>query len=507
MSDHSANAHHRGIYEITLETSAEFENPYFDVDFQITFIRPDGSEATVDGFCDGGARFRARAYCDTMGKWRWRSSSNISDLDDKSGSFHVISSSLPGKLRIHSNDQRQFAYDNGEWFLHIGDTGYRYVVSTEPKWKEYIHQAARMGATKIRTWFCQGRSDVQVLFSDDRKGLNLEYWQEIDRRIMYAFEKHPDVILKLIPYGEDTEEIRRYGTGDKASRLIARYAQARFSAFPNVIWCISNDRKIAGDGELTGGQVSYDTINHMGQDMAAREPWGTLLTNHQCRFSGYSFTNEAWSDIITIEDIDQVDGAVILEYRAKGKHPVVNDEDRYECYRNPQHDRYFYRRLMWASLLSGGHATYGGLTTFEPYDGDLKGVQGYYDAVEAGKLEKGAHDFNHIHKFFADSGLTLVNMTPDDSLVGDEPRKWKCTHDSDKFIVYLANPTGSEPESDAEADTVPEVAIQLPEDDFTAKWFDPSTGIWYEKKPISGGNQALIAPDKGDWVLLLEKED
>ncbi|MFC1714039.1 DUF4038 domain-containing protein [Candidatus Poribacteria bacterium] len=506
MSNSNADAPHRGMYEITLEASSEFGNPYFDVELQVIFTRSDGSEATVDGFYDGDRTFRARAYCDTMRKWQWRSASNISGLDDKVGSFHVVSSSLKGKLRKHPCDQRQFAYDNGEWFLHIGDTGYRYVVSAEPKWREYIDQAAQMGATKIRTWFCQGRSDVQILFSEERKGLNLEYWQEIDRRIAYAFERHPDVIFKLIPYGEDTEEIRRYDTGDKASRLIARYAQARFSAFPNVIWCISNDREIARDVKLTGRQVSYDTINHMGQDMAAREPWGTLLTNHQCRFSGYSFVEEPWSDIITIEDIDQVDGEIIMEYRAKGNHPVINDEDRYECYRNPRHDRYFYRRLMWASLLSGGHATYGGLNTFEPYDGDLKGVQGYYDAVEAGKLEEGAHDFNHIHKFFADSGLTLVNMIPNDSLVGDDPMKWKCIYDYDKFIVYLANPTGSEPESDAEADTVPEVTVQLPEDDFTAKWFNPSTGIWHGNKLISGGRQTLTAPDTGDWVLLLEKE-
>ena len=31
-------------------------------------------------------------------------------------------------------------------------------------------------------------------------------------------------------------------------------------------------------------------------------------------------------------------------------------------------------RLAVVSLLSGGHATYGGLRTFEPYDGKLKGA-------------------------------------------------------------------------------------------------------------------------------------
>ena len=496
---------HRGMQEITLTASPEFGNPYFDVDLTVIFTRPDGSEISVEGFYDGGSTFKARAYCDTIGNWRWRSVSNNPGLSDKTGSFLVIPSSRKGKLRKHPQDSRQFAYDNGEWFLHIGDTGYRYVTATEPKWKEYIDQAAQMGATKIRTWFCQGRSDVQILFANDRTELNLPYWREMDRRIAYAFENHPDVILKLIPYGEDTEELRRYGSGDEASKLIARYAQARFSAFPNVIWCVSNDRDVVRKTKLTGRQVNYDTINQIAQDMADREPWNTLLTNHQSRFNGYSFVDEAWSDIITIEDMDQVDGKIILEYRAKGDDPVINDEDRYEHYRNPQHDRYFFRRLMWASLLSGGHATYGGLRTYEPYDGDLQGVQGYYDGVKAGKLENGADDFIHIHKFFADAGITLVNMTPDDSLVGDDAKKWKCIHSSDTFIIYLANPTDSTPETDDEAETIPDVKVQLPEGVFAVKWFDPSAGVWQHGEDVEGNEKLLTAPDRGDWLLLLTR--
>ena len=76
---------------------------------------------------------------------------------------------------------------------------------------------------------------------------------------------------------------------------------------------------------------------------------------------------------------------------------------------------------MWGSLLSGGHATYGGLRTFEPYDGDLKGVQGYYEACRDGKLRCGGHDFNLVHRFFADRNLTLVGLTPNDDAVGETP--------------------------------------------------------------------------------------
>ncbi|MHC4542069.1 MAG: DUF5060 domain-containing protein, partial [Planctomycetota bacterium] len=224
---------HRGYFELSLETSAGIANPFADVEFKVVFERPDGSKVPADGFYDGDGIFKARAYCDTVGRWGWKSSSNVFDLSSESGQFDVKPSSRRGKLRLHKEDPRQFAYDNGQWFLHIGDTGYRYVTlhigdtgyryvtQTEPKWKEYIDQAAKMGATKIRTWFCQGRSDVQILFSNGRKELNLDYWQEIDGRLKYALEKHPHIIFKLIPYGEDTEELRRYEKGDEAAKLIA----------------------------------------------------------------------------------------------------------------------------------------------------------------------------------------------------------------------------------------------------------------------------------------------
>jgi len=506
FSSGAAHASHRGVYQVALESSGQLGNPYFDVDLTVTFTRPDKTRVAVEGFFDGGRSFKARAYCDMTGQWTWTSESNVVGLNGKSGVFQVAPSSLPGKLRKHSRDPHQFAYDNGDWFLHIGDTGYRYVVQTEPKWREYIDQAAQMGATKIRTWFCQSRSDVEILLTKDRRELNLPYGQEMDRRVLYALERHPRVILKLIVYGEDTAELLRYGRGDRASQRIASYAQARFSSLPNVMWCISNDREIVGDGEkLEGRRVPASVIDRIGRDMASREPWGTLLTNHQARYTGYDFVDARWSDVITLEHLDAVDGALLLKYRQVGDDPVVNDEDRYELYRPPQHPRYFFRRLMWSSLLSGGHATYGGLKTYEPYDGDLRGVQGYYDAKAGGKLVGGADDFIHIHKFFRDSGLTLVQMVPDPALAGSDPSRANCIHDETSYIVYIANPSGDKPEIDDASATTTAVTIKLPAGDYRAKWFQPTSGKWTEARPVAGGQPTLRTPGPGDWVLLLTR--
>ncbi len=499
-------AAHRGIHEVTLTSKAPFSNPYRDVEVRVAFTPPGRDPVTVDAFYDGSGTWKARAYCHTPGEWKWSSSANHPSLDDLSGAFRVAPSNLPGKLRIHPDDPYQFQYANGDWFLHIGDTGYRYLTATEPEWQAYIDQAARLGATKIRTWFCQGRSDVQVLFGDTRDTLNLPYWQEMDRRIAYSQQHHPRLQLKLIPYGEDTSEIRRYGRGDEDAKFIARYAQARFSAYPNIHWCITNDREIvAGGVELKGRRVRASTIAMMGRDMAEREPWGTLLTNHQSRFSGYAHIDEPWSDITTLEDLDQVTGQVLLDYRQKGRAPVINDEDRYENYRFPKHSRYFFRRLMWASLLSGGHATYGGLRTYEPFDGGLAGVQGYYDAVAANKLQAGAHDFIHIHEFFRDSGLTLAGMDPGDAACGNDPVRWKCAHTDATWIIYLANPTDPVAELAGESATIPAVTLTLPPATYTARWFNPSTGHWTTAEAPVNRTKPQFAPGPGDWVLLLQE--
>jgi hypothetical protein len=512
-----------GVYELTFHTAEKQKDPFYDLDLKVTFTLPSGKRVVVEGFNDGGSLFKARAYCREAGNWKWESHSNDPNMDALSGSFRVVPSTLRGKLMVHPKDPYQYAYHNGDWFLHIGDTGYRFVVPSEPHWQEYIDQASEMGATKIRTWFAMERSAVSDLFEGDGKTIALNFWREMERRILYTLEKHPHIILQLIPYAEDARMINGYAAGNPASLKVAQYAQARWSAFPNVQWTISNDMQIVQKDTLKGREVHYQTINSMGKDMAAREPWGTLLTNHQSRFRGYDFLKEPWSDFVTIEDLDQVAGLKILEYREKIAQPIVNDEDRYELYRPPAHRRYFFRRLMWASLLSGGHATYGGLRTYEaygghnigpqgqmsneyiPHEGSEKGVSGYFDANRKGILFQGAHDFRHIHQFFATAGITLVGLKPNDALVGNDPFRYKCIQDQQHTIVYLANPSGNTPETDFPSAAIPEVSLQLKKGNYQIHWFDPDTGNWVRGSRATGGLQTFKAPAGEDWILLIKK--
>ncbi len=131
---------------------------------------------------------------------------------------------------------------------------------------------------------------------------------------------------------------------------------------------------------------------------------------------------------------------------------------------------------------------------------------GYFDAVAAGKLEHGGDDFVHIHKFFDDSGLTLVGMKPNDAMVGNDPTKFKCIHDDHAYIIYLANPDGAKHGEANVRKTTPSVAVQLPDGRFTAKWFNPREGQWTDRGTIAGGKHNLRAPGRGDWILLFQSK-
>ena len=83
---------------------------------------------------------------------------------------------------------------------------------------------------------------------------------------------------------------------------------------------------------------------------------------------------------------------------------------------------------MWANIIAGGHATYGGSATWVPYSSSgvctslaCPGVRGYGDLVASGVLKNGARDFPHIHAFFeaAPEGvghLGMVGFVPNDTL-------------------------------------------------------------------------------------------
>jgi hypothetical protein len=255
----------------------------------VAVVLPDATTRVVAAFYDGTTtdaasaaamlRYDARVYCGQAGVYTWHVVSSAAvevGSGSRSGTFDSRLTATPagwkGKLRQHPLDGTQFVYDNGEDFVHIGDTAYRLLVDTELHWKQYLRDAATVvGVTKVRVWLATRRKSVATLFEGKEsapRSLSLPTWQGFDARIRFALEHYPWLQLQLILYGEDDDALKLASRGNEVAAAVPTYAQARWSALANVHFCIVNDRMVPVH------------VTKLGNAMAAREPWGTLLTRY-----------------------------------------------------------------------------------------------------------------------------------------------------------------------------------------------------------------------------------
>src|SRR5262245_41125625 len=77
-----------GIYEVELYGPAT-GNPFVDTKLIATFAQGDNKQ-TVTGFYDGDGMYRVRFMPDKVGAWHYTTSSNVPELNGKTGEFSVV---------------------------------------------------------------------------------------------------------------------------------------------------------------------------------------------------------------------------------------------------------------------------------------------------------------------------------------------------------------------------------------------------------------------------------
>ncbi|MGK0240644.1 MAG: hypothetical protein ACI92G_004135 [Candidatus Pelagisphaera sp.] len=501
----SETAFAMGCHEISFPKSDETVN---DLPLIVAYTLPSGAIKTSRGFATGNGFMKARCYVSEGGQWQWEAK-NLAGRCIETGEFQAIDSPLPGKLRISKNDARQLQYDSGKWYLHFGDNAYRFLDPNETCWKPYIDQAAQAGFNRIRT---QLDPSGNTLAKADGKSLNLQSWDAIEERLVYALKRHPEIQFELILFGEDTEALLKFGDGNPLSHLTLRYAIERFAALPNVHWSIAN--KLSLDDENL-----QSALNMAGESLYENDPWNSLITVAGKRFDSPPAAEAKWQSILSLSSLGQVIGDSILSERAKISKPILLVEDRGEHHHAPRFPRYFFRRLFWGAFLSGGMPSYRGLNTDSISDRNYNGIEGYYDSCNGGHLRYGAHDLLKIKQFFSDTKISLENWKPNDTLSGQNPLlvKSMISNDATQCIAYIANPESYAAHSpngyegmhsdqvSNTSQTFTTFTLELPFSSGKFSWFNPSTGEWNGSAEITKNSTTLLTPTPGDWVVWVQR--
>ena len=544
-----------GTHEIFLSTGdGTVENP-FDTDFRVTFKPPSQNAVTVNGFYDGGNTWRARVYVTTIGDWTWSTNSDDdSGLRNESGSFTAVSSNLRGKMRKHPRNNQRWATENGQFFLTLADTPYLLFNDdeqyTEALFQDYVQQAVAKGITLMRAGYGGGYSRWSPAATacgyprsnwihdhDDYDKFDLNQLKKSDERLAWLLDNYPNLYIDLhiLPKSDDAGERWENDLNETQRDRTLRYIVARLAAWPQILFLIERDIPHT----YASWQQNLQMARAVGDYLAANDPWDT--------FRGCNEKSRELNQLTLPSDFDGWElylevqhwgypHATAVDYYYEN-YPgipvhVFHGEDKYEKpWANvPANPSYYYRRLFWSALLSGGSGTYGSkYKTLIPYD--ETGSTPYNPCngadVESNQLT-GLDETEHIKQFFEHYNIDLADFDPDDSLAelkdevppdGDAgPSRVQCAHNGiQAYICYHPNAANGEEESiditeteetsnrpltryaaSLNTDRIPGIVMDLLAGSGVAYeviWFHPTTGQIYEDGTIPGGSVlTLTAP-------------
>jgi len=505
---------------------------------------------------------------------------------------------LEGKLRKHPDNPARWAVERnaGTAFLAFGDTQYTLmdkIWTKEPDhskggagdWDAVMLNSVEKGTTLMRAGAFGGYSgwDGSTTlgpynyprpnwpFKDqsktgDKKEYDLEQMLATDTRLQYAINTFPGLYFELIispktgdwaRYFDGTDGYLDDGRGlDNTEKNFWTYTVARFSAFPNVNFQIVYDIRFSDVEGPKYPKAMIEANYALGKEWLSwlyeNDPFETMkcIGTGNDEYDPYDSMFYAGMGNCYIHDeaISDISGYHVESYYNKDNVrnvPVFHGEDTYEVVDiwynrnastpNAGDPEYYYRRIFWTDLLSGGYSCYGGgYGAIIPYNKAFEEVA-YNTGMEIVTAElKGLNDIHHIKDFFNNHDIDIADYRPADykAINGPSaPGQIQVAYDSldDKYIVYHPNATVGEINYEPndfqdvgistfethttcsiDKNSTPGVSLELNSGvRYVGEWFDPSTGSYYNQPDITGTgtDYTFTAPGalKGrDAVLLLD---
>jgi len=513
------------VFEVALEGSRDYDNPFWDVTTQVNFISMSGREESVDAFWDSGRTWRVRFCPDEEGEWRWRSKCSDSanaGLHGQQGSFRCVryEGDNPfyrrGTPKL-SDDRCHFVYADGTPFFWLSDTAWNGVLrAKEDNWNQYLQTRRGQGFTAIQFVNTQWRGHTKdshgetAFVGTEHTQLNPQFFQRLDPKVK-AINEHGLIAAPVILWALGERDPGQSLSEEDAIR-VARYIVARWGAY-QVIWFLGGDGNYGGERAERWKKVGRAVFG----DQHPR-----LVTMHPCgrHWVADEFRHEGWFDFIGYQSGhgDSLDhlrwlvmGPPATEWRKEPPRPIVNLEPNYEIHPSYHSKKKFtdfeVRRASYWSLLVAPPAgvSFGHNSIWvwskkpEPPEGHKRigTVPPWHEGLDT----PGIRSMSVLRRFF--ESITWWRLRPAPELLVQQPGKEEELHrfvaaaktdDGDLAVAYL--PEGC-------AIVLQTESLKLPA---AARWFNPRTGEWTNAGKVTETTQNFTAPDDNDWVLCVESK-
>ncbi len=498
------------IFEDSFTSQRDYTDSIRDVNVSVVFTGPDGAQATVPAFWDGGDTWRVRFSPPTAGEWRF--TTHASDtanarLHGQAGTFTApaYTGDLPllrhGPIRA-SADGTHLVHADGTPFFWLADTAWNGVLKAQPAdWDDYLAERRRQGFTAIQSVITQWRAFPQdaagemAFTGKENIHINPAFYRRCDDKVA-AIARHGLVPSPVLVWACTPHDPGYYLPAADCT-LLAQYEVARYAAY-RPIWILGGDGEYRGEHSQKWKETGRAVFGESGAEPVTMHPRGV-------NWPGEDLRDEKWLTFHSYQS-GHGDGDDHLRWLQSGPpaanwniapvKPVINQEPNYEDHlayhsRQPFSAQQVRRALYWSLLVSpsagvtyGHHGIWPGMEEAGgPADHPNSGVAPTWrEALHS----EGAAGVMHLAAFFASLDWTalrpaqyLLAAQPGDA----DPNRFIATAQSADGAVVVYTPGGD--------------PIRLTRSLSAARWYNPRTGEWTD----AGSGADFTPTDEADWVL------
>lgn len=516
-----------------LEVSLEMDrpdaaNPFTQVSVTGEFARDGEAPLRVDGFCDGleGSLFRIRFMPSKVGSYGYKVFFQQGDFRrEHTGKFEAKNGALAGPVRVDPEYPFHFIQEGTgrHWFWNATTT-YQLLAWDDETIRQSVERLAKLGVNRLRValagrtkdgkrwneplvrptakfkfkmepWVAARPENVEDP-SYDVTRFNVEFFQKAERLLRRA--RDLGVVVSVIFYldgadkGVDPFGKERMGGPDE--QRYYRYVAARFSAFANIMWDLTNEYHLFRDEAW---------VNRMGAFLKQCDPYDHIASVHGR--GQFPFRQSDWADFAMFQSWDEHGSYAFMlknrrEQAATGRPmPQVNEEYGYEDhYPYPWGGKRLWparigdnrRRLAWEMTMAGCYQTTGERAN----DGTGAGPDtgGGWINGRGNEQMSMLLGYRSLKNFF--TSLPWWRLEPRDDLAGEDTLL--LAEPGQRYVAYL-------PQSGR-------ASFQLSPGNYLAQWYNPRTGQWIKLPEVQQTSKekwsSPQAPDAGDWALLLERK-
>jgi hypothetical protein len=436
--------------DLAFELPGGQADPYKTVELRAEFRSPRHRTFAMQAYWAGGNRMVIRFTPTEVGDWDYRLTSNIKDLDGKTGSFTAVASPSFGFIR--AANMHHWAYTekdpNGLDRAHLwmGATDLRFAVEDDATFRAMADARSAQKFNHLRgELVVEGAEPIYQ--SPDAP--NLAFFQRLDERIRYLNSKGITADLILARDGATLSKL--FPAWDQRRRFV-RYMAARYAPM-HVTWQGVEFFEDTIDArallkEIGGLFKEFDPYQHP-RTSGARITSAPLLDDGWMTFAAYGTTD---SNVNAIEHQLYPVPFVNLDF---------GGEDA---------DTAAFRRRLWNITMDGQSPTYS------------------YASAGAPRLDApGAKQMTVWYDFFADT--RHWELEPYFDVEGGRALALEDT----EYVVYIEKPGPLE--------------LTVEKHGYDVYWVNPIDGEVTKGKKFSGEHFTGSPPNNShDWLLHVVRE-